>query len=265
MFRPNAVEQNESMWDSIARSERDWFPVVDAEQVAQARTGRPRIHVTAQKSIPPQWLAPISGKKILCLAGGGGQQAPLLAAAGGEVTVFDLSREQLERDQQVAAREGLSLRTVQGDMRDLSPFDPAMFDLIVNPCSVCYCPDVLAVWRECHRVIRPGGCLITGLINPVNFLFDEIKASRGDFQIRHAIPYSDLDLSAEEREIILGDQRPIRFGHRLSDLLGGLTESGFQVDGLFEDRWGAGDQLSQHIDLFLAVRATRPGRGAGVD
>ncbi len=258
MSRPDAIQRNESMWDTIARSERDWFPVVDAEQVAQARAGQLRIHVTAQASVPPEWLEPVAGKEILCLAGGGGQQAPLLAAAGGEVTVFDLSREQLERDQQVAERESLSIRTVQGDMRDLSLFASGSFDLVVNPCSLCYCPDVLPVWQECHRVLGPGGCLITGLINPVNFLFDEIKACRGDFQVAHPIPYSDLDLSTEECETILGDQRPIRFGHCLSDMLGGLTEVGFQIDGLFEDRWGAGDPLSQFIDLFLAVRATRP-------
>ena len=107
---------------------------------------------------------------------------------------------------------------------------------------------------------RPGGSMITGLINPINILFDEIKAAQGDFRVAHPIPYSDLDLSPEQREMILGQERPVRFGHRLADMLGGLPQVGFQIDGLYEDCWGgAGDKLSELIDLFLAVRATRPG------
>ena len=37
-------------------------------------------------------------KKILCLASGGGQQGPILAATGADVTVFDNSTKQLEKD-----------------------------------------------------------------------------------------------------------------------------------------------------------------------
>ena len=258
MARSDAVQENELVWDSIASSQQDWFPVVCSDRIAAARSEPLSINVTAQRSVPSDWLGSLEGRKILCLAGGGGQQAPLLAAAGGEVTVFDLSRRQLDRDQLVADRESLQLRTVQGDMRDLSVFASESFDLIINPCSVCYCPDVLSIWQECHRVLKVRGRLISGLINPVNFLFDEIKAAQGDFIVAHPIPYSDLDLPPEQREMILGQQRPVRFGHSLTDMLGGLNQVGFQIDGFYEDRWGAGDKLSELIDLFLAVRATRP-------
>ncbi len=259
MSRSKAVQENETVWDSIATAERDWFPVVGHEKIERARAGQLEIHVTAQRSVPVDWLQPIEGRKVLCLAAGGGQQAPLLAAAGAEVTVFDLSRQQLERDQHVAKRESLTVHTVQGDMTDLSVFSDGSFDLIVNPCSVCYCPNLFPIWQECYRVLGPMGSLITGLINPVNFLFDEQEAARGSFRAAHRIPYSDLDLSAEQRERILGDVRPIRFGHSLTEMLGGLNRTGFQIDGFFEDRWGEGDKLSELIDLFIGIRATRPG------
>lgn len=42
---------------------------------------------------------------MLCLAGAGGLQAPLLACAGAEVTVLDLSERMLDKDRAVAARE----------------------------------------------------------------------------------------------------------------------------------------------------------------
>ena len=91
----------------------------------------------------------------------GGQQAPLLAAAGAIVTSLDNSEEQLALDRQVAEREGLELKTVLGDMRDLSTFDDASFDLIVHVCSNTFVPEIDPVWKECHRVLRRGGELLS--------------------------------------------------------------------------------------------------------
>ena len=257
MSQADAIRKNEQMWDAIATADDEWFPVVSESDVQSAREGQMKINVTAQVPVPSEWLTPLRNRDVLCLAAGGGRQGPLLAAAGAVVTVFDLSKRQLERDQFVAERDSLNLQTEHGDMRDLSLFEDGSFDWVVNPCSLCYCPEVLPVWRECYRVLKVGGSLITGLINPVNFLFDEVKATRGEFVVAHRIPYSDLDLTEDQREKVLGHKRPIRFGHSLAEMLGGLTQTGFLIDGLFEDRWGMGDPLSQRIELFLGVRATR--------
>ncbi|ALX34796.1 methyltransferase [Pandoraea thiooxydans] len=73
-----------------------------------------------------EWSRPVSA---------GGQQAPILAAAGADVTVFDASAVQLEQDEMVADRDGLALKIVQGDMRDLSVFADRSFDIIVHPIS----------------------------------------------------------------------------------------------------------------------------------
>lgn len=54
------------------------------------------------KSIPKNWFPTLEGLKILCLASGGGQQGPILAAAGADVTVVDISQKQLEQDIYVA-------------------------------------------------------------------------------------------------------------------------------------------------------------------
>ena len=92
---------------------------------------------------------------------GGGQQAPILAAAGACVTVFDASDLQLQQDRMVAQRDGLEMQMVQGDMRDLSVFADASFDLVFHPISNLYVPDIQPVWRECFRVLRSGGTLLS--------------------------------------------------------------------------------------------------------
>lgn len=250
---------NQLAWDRLALAGDHFFGAATARQIAAARLGQLKIRVTPQIPLPLSWLEPFSGKQILCLGGGGGQQAPLLAAAGADVTVFDLSPQQLQRDRQVAQQENLTLTTVLGDMADLSQLKNNSFDLIVNPCSVCYCPDVKPIWREAFRVLKPGGQLIAGLINPVYYLFDAAQMNQGKLIAKHAIPYSDLDLSNEERIRLWGTERPLEFGHTLGELLGGQLQVGFCLIDMFEDGWAGGDKLSQKIPTFLATRASKNG------
>ena len=252
------IQYNRSQWDAIARENDRWFKAVTSDEIAAAREGRWKINVTAQKPVPHEWLEPLSGKQVLCLAGAGGKQAPLLAARGALVTVFDISSEQIARDLQVAEREGLELTTVVGDMSNLSALENSAFDLIVNPCSVCYCPDPVPVWREAFRVLKPGGEFVGGMINPNNYLFDEVARDEGELIARHKIPYSDLDLEESERVAIWGTERPIDYGHSLNAMIGGMLDVGFQLTGFYEDRWGGDDKLSEHIDVFFAVKMTKP-------
>ncbi|QDT10445.1 class I SAM-dependent methyltransferase [Planctomycetes bacterium K23_9] len=216
------------------------------------------IRLTGTQPIPREWIGDVANQNVLCLAGGGGHQGPILAAAGANVTVFDLSEQQLAIDTRVADENNLAIDTVIGDMRDLSCFADQTFDLIINPCSTNFCPDVLPVWREAFRVLKNGGRLVAGVINPINYLFDAPAMDRGEFVVKHKIPYSDLDLPAEERDVTLGPERPIDFGHTLADLLGGQLEAGFQLTDLMEDRWGGDDPLSEKIATFIATRAVRP-------
>src|SRR6185503_3270622 len=127
----------------------------------RAKAGTWQVILTPKLPVPHSWLGEIRGKSVLCLASGGGQQAPILSAAGAKVTSFDLSDEQLAKDRLVADRDGLQLKCVHGDMADLSCFANDSFDLIFHPASNVFVPDVEPVWRECHRVLRRGGSLLS--------------------------------------------------------------------------------------------------------
>ncbi len=251
------VEFNRQAWDGMARAGDRFYQAATPEQITAARQGSWKIRVTPQKPVPRNWLGPLKEKKVLCLAGGGGQQAPILAAAGADVTVVDLSVVQLQRDEEIARREELKIATQQGDMNDLSFFSDDQFDLVINPCSVCFIPTVQSVWSECFRVLRAGGSLITGFINPVYYLFDAVAMDQNRFEVRHTIPYSDFDLSEEERARVLGDERPREFGHSVEQLVGLQISAGFSITGFYEDGWGQNDKLSSMINVFCATRATK--------
>lgn len=241
----------------MAQAGDKYYRAMTPAQIQAARAGDWRIRITPTKPVPREWLEPLHNQRVLCLAGGGGQQAPILAAVGADVTVFDLSDRQLARDRLIAAREALSIQTVQGDMRDLRCFENESFDLIVSPCATCFCPTVKEIWDECYRVLRPGGRLAVGFINPVYYLFDAVEMDRGNLTVRHSIPYSDFDLPPDERISLLGE-RPLEYGHTLESLIGLQLQSGLRLTGFYEDSWGGTDRLSSLIKVFAATCATKP-------
>jgi ubiquinone/menaquinone biosynthesis C-methylase UbiE len=107
--------------------------------------------------------------------------------------VFDNSPRQLDQDRVVAEREGLTnLKTVEGDMRDLSVFEDESFDLIFHPVSNLFIHDVRPVWREAFRVLRQGGSMLAGFMNPVFYMFDIEKADKGILEVKYKLPYAHI-------------------------------------------------------------------------
>ncbi len=167
---------NQQKWDLQVEKGNPWTIPSSPERITAAREGTWSVLLTEFKPVPREWFPQdLHGLDILCLASGGGQQGPVLAAAGANVTVFDNSPRQLEQDRKVAKREGLVLVTVEGDMRDLSAFGDMCFDLVFHPVSNVFCPEILPVWREAYRVLRPGGELLAGITNPDLYIFDVAK------------------------------------------------------------------------------------------
>ena len=251
-------DYNARAWDKAVERESRWTVPVTPEEIAAVRRGEWQIVLTPTQPIPRAWFPPLAGADVLCLASGGGQQGPILAAAGAHVTVFDNSPQQLAQDRHVARRDGLTLATVEGDMRDLSAFASASFDLIVHPTSNLFVPDVRPVWRECCRVLRPGGVLLAGFCNPILYLFDQELADDGVLQVRHALPYSDLtSLTDAERAAYLDELQPLEFGHTLTDQIGGQLDAGFVLTGFYEDSW-PGVKLNEYTPTYIATRAVKP-------
>lgn len=253
-------EYNRRAWNRLVDKGYRWTVPVGPEVTAAARRGEWQIFLTPTRPVPREWFPALPGRDVLCLASGGGQQGPILAAAGARVTVFDNSPRQLDQDRMVAERDGLEIATVEGDMRDLSVFTPDSFDLIVHPVSNTYVPDVRPVWREAHRVLRPGGSLLAGFTNPILYLFDWSLWEQGVLQVRYKLPYSDLEsLPADVRERSRAGE-PLEWSHTLEDQIGGQLDAGLLLAGFYEDYSGEEEVLlDQYMPTYIATRAIKPG------
>lgn len=250
---------NRDAWDHQVAKGNEWTRPVSKEKVDAARRGEWEVVLTGGQSVPREWFGEISGANVLCLASGGGQQAPILAAAGANVTCYDLSPAQLAQDRKVAEENGLQLETVEGSMDNLDAFADERFDLIFHPVSNCFIPDVNPLWREAFRVLKPGGRLLAGFINPAEFIFDYKGMQEGRLEVRHTIPFSDAaQLTEAELAELRADDEPLTFGHSLGDQLGGQCRAGFVIADFFENKYEA--PLSNHLPTYIATLALKQAR-----
>jgi SAM-dependent methyltransferase len=252
-------EYNRRAWDRQVGLGNVWTRPVGPELIEEARQGRWSVLLTEQKPVPREWFpAEMRGLEVLCLACGGGQQGPTFAAAGARVTVLDNSPAQLAQDRLVAEREGLDLRTVEGDMADLSRFPEESFGLVFHPVSNCFAPAVCPVWREAFRVLRRGGLLLAGFNNPAIYIFDLQDERQERLEVKYKLPYSDTESPDEaERARLLAAGAPLEFGHTLEDQLGGQLDAGFRLTALYEDRH-RGLRVAEFMPTYVATRAVKP-------
>ena len=247
---------NRDAWNRyVDNGESEWTQPVSPEIIARAREGDFSILLTETKPVPREWFPPLKGLDVLCLASGGGQQGPVLAAAGARVTIFDNSPRQLDQDRFVAEREGLDMRLVEGDMRDLSAFADESFDFIFHPVSNLFIHEIRPVWCEAYRVLRKGGTLLVGFMNPVFYLFDLEKADEGVLEVKYKLPHADSDYpELVEKMIATGDA--LEHSHTLTDQLGGQVDAGLAIIGFYEDHHGT-SVVSEYTPTYIATRAIK--------
>lgn len=253
------VAHNRAAWDKQVDDDNEWTRPVGADVIARARAGDWSVVLIGYEPVARDWFpADLRAVDVLCLASGGGQQGPVLAAAGANVTVFDNSARQLDQDRMVAERDGLAIRTELGDMRDLSALADASFDVVFNPVSNVFCPDLAPVWRECFRVLRPGGALLAGFMNPDIFIFGrEAAEERGELIVQHALPYSDLTHLTPEERARFGEDEPLEYSHTLTEQVGGQLAAGFALADFVEAPHHAG-LTAKYMSSYFATRGIKP-------
>jgi SAM-dependent methyltransferase len=249
-------EVNRRGWDELAR--------MGCESSTPWDIGR--------MSEPEKWLDGFGWlpwgriRDVLVLAGAGGQQAPLFARLGCRVTVVDLSPAQLRRDRSLAERLGLELECVQGDMCDLSVLGDRRYDLVYQPVSTCYVPDVGRCYRAVASVVRSGGLYWSQHWNPTQIQLSASRAWDGSaYRIeRPVVDRSPVVLSASG-----WDAGPLcwHYVHPLTELIGGICAAGFTIERFAE--YGASDlgsapggsaHLAAYLPPFYVVLAQRSPR-----
>jgi SAM-dependent methyltransferase len=269
----------EQCWDrGVEEGDSCTRPLLDLsrEMVEEYAAGR-RDELPGISVEPRYLLEEAKGKDVLCLASGGGQQSAVFGLLGANVTVLDISAGQLRGDRTAADHHGYEVRAVKGDMRDLTVFGAASFDLVHQPHSFSYVPDVRPVYREVHRVLRPGGLYAAGHVNPAVFAvslgFCGSEGGAGGWDgvgYRIVDPYRGGPVFRNEAgvENMVEGEPTGENRHFLRDIFGGLIELGFIIREVAEDpdhlrepiggEPGSYEHMLGFVALYFTIVAERP-------
>lgn len=229
----------------------EWGRPISHEEYMRAARGEWDVLLTPTRKVPHEWFGELHGKKILGLASGGGQQMPIFAALGADCTVMDYSQQQIASERAVAEREGYDIRIIRGDMTKPLPFSDGEFDIIFHPVSNCYVKEVKPIWRECYRILKKGGILLSGTDHYLNYIVDA-----DENKIINSLPFDPLTNAEHRKQLELADAG-MQFSHTLEEQITGQLEAGFTLLDLYEDTNGEGRLHELNIPTFLAMRSVK--------
>ncbi len=137
------------------------------------------------------------------------------------------------------------------------------FDLVIHPVSTCYVRDVLPIYREVARVLRPGGLYISQHKSPTN-LQTSLQPRAGHYVIEHPVG-STAPVTPTQEPSRLREPGTQEFAHSLESLLGGICRAGMLIEDLVEPRHGKPDQplgsfahRCYFVPPYLRVKARKP-------
>lgn len=178
------------------------------------------------------WLPEsVAGLNVLCLASGGGWQSVLYAVAGANVTVVDISDSMLELDRREAIRRNLQIDTLQASMDDLRDLADQQFDIVHQPVSTCYIPDLVPLYAEVARVLKDDGIYISQHKQPTSLQISH-RNERHQFVI--GIEYYHKGPLPRQIDQSYRESGATEYLHRLEDLVGGLCRSNMILEDFRE-------------------------------
>ena len=140
-------------------------------------------------------------------------------------------REMLALDREVAAERGLNIRVIEASMDDLSALSADKFEIVLQPVSTCYVPDVAKVYREVVRVTAAGGLYISQHKQPTS-LQAEVRPSGGGYHLTE--PYYRTGPLPPVTGSPHREPGTLEYLHRWEELLGGLCRAGFVIEDVME-------------------------------
>ncbi len=216
-------------------------------------------------------MTDVQGMNVLCLAGGGGQQSAVFSLLGANVTVFDLTPEQLESDQRAAEHYGYTVHTIQGDMRDLSALPDTHFERVYQPISTLFIPDLRELYSGVARVLKPSGLYHSQYAVPLLYMAAQQPWDGSGYALHVTTPYvrgAILETQDGRLNYSQGESYS-EFHHLLSDIINGQIAEGLSICGLWEDprpdrglpleqlKPGSEEHKNRFLPFGLAVVAKR--------
>ena len=208
------------------------------------------------------------GTRVLDLACGQGFFSRAFAFEGAEVTGVDISKELISIAQKNSPKE---IKYTARSAEDLSVFQDASFEKITIVLAIQNIEAPHKVFKECARVLKPGGKLFIVLNHPA---FRVPKDSSWGYDEDTHTQYRRVDRYMSESKVLIdmvpskpGSVTTVSFHRPLQYYVKTLSNAGFAVSRLEEwlshresgagPRKSAEDKARMEIPLFLFLEAQK--------
>jgi arsenite methyltransferase len=109
---------------------------------------------------PFYWGLPQPGERVVDLGSGAGMDSFIAALSGGQegrVVGIDMTPEMIELARRLTRDLGLDSVEFREGLIENIPLESDWADVVISNGVINLCPDKLRVYKEIHRVLKPGG------------------------------------------------------------------------------------------------------------
>lgn len=162
------LKQVQEQWN--VTSDSAWYQSLRTQEVIDALAENPAAAFhPAVWALIGAYMPDCRGKRVLLPSSGDNHAALAFALMGAEVTSADISQRQLDNAAAIAERLGLDMTFVCDNTMTLSQLENSRFDLVFTSNGThAWIPDVGEMYRNIHRVLKPGGCSVMYDVHPFN-------------------------------------------------------------------------------------------------
>jgi SAM-dependent methyltransferase len=180
-------------------------------------------------------LGPVAGKTVLEVGCGSAPCARWLVGQGARVAALDLSAGMLGHARRLNDVTGITVPLVRANAERL-PFATGSFDIACSAFgAIPFVADVRPVFREVHRVLRPGGRWVFAVTHPIRWIFPDDPGPEG---LRVIGSYFDRTPYLEVDET--GQATYVEHHRTMGDYVRALVDTGFVLEDLTEPEWPEG-------------------------
>ena len=133
------------------------------------------------------------------------------------------------------------------------------FDIVFNPVSNVYIEDLENMYKEASRVLKKGGLLMVGFMNPWIYMYDaDIVWDKPDEELllKFSIPFNSKELE-EEGKITINPEYGYEFSHTLETQIRGQLKNGLAMIDFYES-CDKRNRLSRYGNDYIATLCIKP-------
>jgi SAM-dependent methyltransferase len=199
----------------------------------------------------------VKGKRVLDLGTGSGENAVAFAKQGAHVIALDRSIAQLHLARKLADEAEAKVEWHESDVADLAFLRADSIDLAFSARVLDEVEDIDRVFRQVHRVLRPGAAFVFSYEHPMRLAVGREGHTPGSLPLGPVeVRRSYFDPAPFAVEV--AEEQVCVYPRTIADLFGALHRAGYRVDVLLEPE-PESDDPGPTVPRAVVIRARKEG------